>query len=184
MATAFSMASKEYIDRAIAEISAIDNPIVLECGAGLSTIKVSELLRQNDCGKLITLEDSLLWFEFMRSDLDSLGLTKFVNLFYAPLHNYVRGVTWYQTDHIFGMYDASIDALLVDGPAQWRSKDSNMRCDWFGLVARFLKPDAIVVIDDANRDRESIELLVSQNSDHLKFIDFDTKGKGTAVIKL
>lgn len=133
---------------------------VLECGSGLSTLVLGELLRQQGEGHLWSLEEDRDWHDIMQAILIRRGLDAYVSLIYAPRQaTTINGLTldWYASGAVESVEQEAgpIDLLLVDGPT---STTTFARYPALPTFAPLLKPDALVVLDDANREHEQMVL--------------------------
>jgi predicted O-methyltransferase YrrM len=129
--------------------------VVCELGGGLSTLIIGLTLKRLGHGRVISLDHDEHWAAATQRRVDVLGIGDLVSVLHAPLVEQRFGDEhrpWYDLEG--RLPDAPINLLVVDGPpgaldpaglARWPALPA--------LVAR-LAPDAVVFVDDADRDGE------------------------------
>jgi hypothetical protein len=130
---------------------------VLELGAGLSTLYLAKVLRQEG-GVLFSVEHDAVWMEMVAGWLRQEGLEDVVRLIYAPVDDEFEGsggLRWYRRDVISKeLADAKVKLLLVDGPPAHSRRLSLCRFPALPFLNRWLDDDFCVVLDDATRSGE------------------------------
>ncbi len=128
---------------------------ILECGAGVSTRVIARTLRTLGTGRLVTLEHDPHWAAEIRRILHAEGLSGFVEVVEAPLvPQPVQGgreLMWYRCD--LTLYGAPFDLVFVDGPP-WAQPEHPGREAALYTIAPFMRPGALLLLDDANREGE------------------------------
>jgi predicted O-methyltransferase YrrM len=129
--------------------------IMLECGAGLSTITSSLALERFGAAgaKLVTLEHDAAWAEESRRRLVQHGLDRIATIHHTSLAmNDVAGESrqWYDLRSV--TLPERIDFLVIDGPPAESSAMSRFPAG--PMLHERLAPGAIIVLDDADRPDE------------------------------
>lgn len=127
-------------------------PHVVECGSGSSTVWVASALKKRGAGHVTALEHDAAYAERTRAELTRRGLDAYATVITAPLVELPDepGRLWYDTSVLDGITD--IDVLFVDGPPA--STCEEVRRPAFPRFADRLRPGAIVILDDTNREQE------------------------------
>ena len=134
--------------------------IIVECGSGVSTIINSYLLEKiNENGQIYSLENDAHYASITEGNIEYHKLSSWASIIHAPISNFTladENWKWYATDFLQKL-PASIDLLVVDGPASTLQK--NARYPALPLLIKQLSTKAHIIVDDCNRteDRESIE---------------------------
>jgi predicted O-methyltransferase YrrM len=125
---------------------------VLELGSGASTVILGLALRRAGGGTLVSIDHDAAWAGQTRGWLADHGLGG-VRVEVAPL---VGDPPWYELPEMKGPFDL----LFVDGPPV----RTGPRARWPALsrLRSVLAPGAIVVADDADRDRDTIEAWLAE----------------------
>lgn len=129
--------------------------IVVELGSGVSTLVIGYLLERNGRGKLISIEHDKKYLNYALDAVRRHQLTEHVEVVYAPLtHSCIAGQPrlWYDPRFAQRFLAGSIDILLVDGPPAVVSELA--RYPAVPLLSEYLKKDALILVDDANRSDE------------------------------
>jgi hypothetical protein len=167
----------------------IRNPeLVVECGAGISTVLAGYILKGLDKGRLITLEHDPSWAERVKSWIIQHNLGDRVMVLYAPLTEHSiegRKVRWYDIDGIKNYLEGegirAIELLFVDGPPE--SIASDIRRPAVPLLQRWFGRNCIIIVDDTNRPAE--RRIVQ---DWCRFLEASSEWiateKGAAIIRL
>ncbi|HEY9151172.1 MAG TPA: class I SAM-dependent methyltransferase [Gammaproteobacteria bacterium] len=130
---------------------------VLELGSGASTLILGQILRKNGRGRLLSIDHDGAWADETRRHVKLLGLEDIVSVVDAPLNKQALGeqmVEWYDIPKSAIEQLGSIDLLLVDGPPQKHGSDVQARYPALPFLRGSLSKDALVFVDDANRDSE------------------------------
>ena len=129
--------------------------MIVECGSGTSTVYLAMALQRAEMfdTRIVSLDALEVFAEATRSQLDALGLDVRVDVRVAPLESVVLdGETfrWYSASVTEDLSD--IDLLVVDGPPG--ATGYMARYPAYPLLRDRLSSDAVIVLDDTNRDDE------------------------------
>lgn len=134
-------------------LSGPENPLIVECGSGTSTVWIAMALRERGGGKVISLEHDTDYADQTRRVLSDLGLSAYAEVRHAPLvtvqisgHDY----QWFDTAALSGLNDITL--LFVDGPPGYLGQ--MVRFPAIPLLAPQLGTGAWVVLDDIDRADE------------------------------
>ena len=129
--------------------------VIVECGAGVSTVLIAGLLKEVGAGRLYSIENDASYAKQIESRLERAGVADRVELIVAPLSRQTFGslvVDWYDRKVVDQRVSTDIDLVLVDGPqsVSWSSR-------WPALVALYpkLAPRATILLDDGRRRNET-----------------------------
>ena len=125
--------------------------MIIECGSGVSTLIIAYLLKQRGSGHLYTLEHDKVYAEKTRQQLLRNDLTDYVTIIEKEMSNYKlnnKEWLWYNISDLDE--DLKVDLLIVDGPPFQIQPKS--RYPAIPLLNKYLKNQAIVLIDDCNRE--------------------------------
>ncbi len=141
---------------ALNEVALAEPALVVECGAGISTLYLARLLAQRRSGRLVSIEHDGAWADWVRRTLAAEGLQERASVVLAPLHETADGQpSWYETARVdVAVGHGPIGFLLVDGPPAHAPGLGLARYPAVPHFATRLAPDAVVVLDDAWRDGE------------------------------
>ncbi len=154
--------------------------VIVECGAGASTIVQARMLQLQGAGKVWSIESFPDSLDFVRRQVERHGLSDFVELIHAPLMEQEidgRPCTWYDRKRIPEIQD--IDLLFIDGPPQYgMPKGSLMRYPALPVFLKGMKKGAIAVVDDGARhnEREIVRRWVEKFGVEATFYDSYIKG--------
>lgn len=132
---------------------------ILELGSGLSTLICSYGCHQNERGMVWSLDHEPPYLEKTRSLLEQHQLAGYSSLVNAPLtsteityHGTGKRISkrWYQLGELPD--DVSYDVLIVDGPPH--GTNAYARYPAMEKLYDRLNTNAVVIIDDTNRDDE------------------------------
>jgi predicted O-methyltransferase YrrM len=155
--------------------------LVVELGAGVSTVLVAEALRRNGNGRLVTLEHDAYWAGYARGELARRGLEAWAEVRHAPLEPLRLEASGEQPWYALGAVQdlAGIDLLIVDGPP--RRVAPLARYPALPVLRDKLAPGALVFVDDADRESEvrTVELWGSLGIRALERLPTKT---GTALL--
>lgn len=131
--------------------------VIVECGAGSSTVVNARMLqRLGEGGKVYAIESYEGSIAAARALIRRHGLESHVELIHAPLREQELGGyrhNWYDVKALPDIAD--IDILFVDGPAQYGQPDAILAR--YGALPHFIsrmRKGAVVVLDDASRATE------------------------------
>ena len=147
--------------------------LVVELGSGVSTLVTAK----SGARKVISIDNSEEFGGKTRELLKD-HKVRGVEIRIAPLRPYANGSDWYDTSTIKDL--KKIDLLIIDGPPG--SKNPEARMPAYAEFIAKLSPNAVVVIDDVNRDgeRKLAEIFAKALPNHL--LTLYPHEKGTAVI--
>jgi len=154
--------------------------VVVECGAGASTIVNARMLQLLGRGRLYTLESFDGSLDRVRATLKRHGLEEAVSLVSAPLREQTFGKwtgMWYDVKGIEDVRD--IDLVFVDGPRQHGMPK--------GVLARYgalpallprMRKGGLIVMDDGARAAEqtTIQRWVAEYGVQAEYLDGFAKG--------
>jgi predicted O-methyltransferase YrrM len=127
--------------------------LVVEAGSGISTVVTGYILQQLGGGKVVSLEDDEDFAARTQAAVRDHGLSKYADVRIAPLTPHeIDGRDWPWYDKRTWEDLGKIDFLTVDGPVGTISKLT--RWPAVPLLMAHLKPDAVILLDDANRPDE------------------------------
>ena len=149
--------------------------VVLDLGSGASTLV---LAKASPGAKVFSIDHLEEFASKTRSLLDDHQITN-VELRVAPLSPHPSGGDWYEASALSDI--DQIDLLFIDGPPG--SKDDKARHPALAHCLSKLSPNAVIVIDDANRkgERELADMFLhSLTGYELELLSHE---KGTAVLR-
>lgn len=155
----------------LAEAELYNSRVIVELGAGLSTVFLARYLHQcrGPDTRLISVDNDREWLEMIRRYLEREKLLHTVDLVHARRETWTEGiglapeesvepwqfeppVKWYAAESIRGaLGDDEIDLLLVDGP---RGSGTISRYPALVALAPHLAAQPTVILDDAQRAPE------------------------------
>ena len=156
--------------------------LVLELGSGASSVVLAAALDQNGRGRLVSIEQDAHYAERTRAALDLQGWSNVADIVHAPIADVTIVRTpwkWYDPTALTDL--DQIDMLIVDGPH--RELQRLARYPALPMLFDRLSPDAVIVVDDANRkdERAAIERWTAE-FDGLSVAVLESP-KGTAILE-
>jgi hypothetical protein len=134
------------------QVSIAEPGLVVECGAGISTLFLARLLRQRGRGRLVSVEHDERWVDWVARALAAEGLEGHALVVHAPL---TGEEGWYDRERVdAAVGDGPIGVLLVDGPPACSTELAGARYPALPHFAARLAADAAVVVDDLWRPGE------------------------------
>lgn len=127
---------------------------IVECGSGTSTVWMALALRNLGRGRIWSFDHDKRFAERTRQMLAAHGLEEWAEVQHAPLVTTAtpRGeFNWYDLDPL--EITPPIDLLVVDGPPH--TAQHHARYPALPVFAPYLAPDALIVVDDAQRTDEA-----------------------------
>ncbi len=127
--------------------------LIVECGSGVSTLLCAYALRKIGRGRVVSLDHEPRFAEQTRTLLSAHGVADWVDVAHAPLVPVeIGGAVWQWYDTASLKDVDGIDVLIVDGPPGNLQQQS--RYPAVPLLLDRLAPDAIILLDDADRKDE------------------------------
>ena len=126
--------------------------LVVECGAGVSTIWIGYILEQLGKGKLISIEHDPTWAERVGKWVQQHQLNQTIEIVKSELKEVLvkdQVMRWYDLDPILHHLDHPIDFLFIDGPVG--VSDPKARFPAIPLLQPYLSVSCIIMLDDACR---------------------------------
>jgi predicted O-methyltransferase YrrM len=140
---------------------------IVECGAGLSTFYIAQLLGAQG-GTLVSVEHDPRWAALTRRLLEAEGLEGHVSMIVAPLADTelsVDGSRWYAEQELGPVARVgALDMLIVDGPPAHEEGSRMARYPALPFFAPYLAEDSTIVLDDIRRRGEQ-EVLTRWESE-------------------
>jgi predicted O-methyltransferase YrrM len=133
------------------EVAFAEPALVVECGAGVSTLFVARLLRQRGRGRLVTVEHDAGWADWVGRTLRAEGLDGLASVVHAPLGE----DGWYDRAPLeAALGDELVGVVLVDGPPAHAPGSEQARYPALPFFLPRLAPGAAVLLDDLWRPGE------------------------------
>ena len=163
------------------EIALASRRTVVELGSGISTIVIGRLMAERG-GKVVAVEHDPEWAGWVRSQIDLERLSASTEVIVSPLEPHPAswdGAPWYSRRSV-ALLPESVDLLLVDGPPGYGDGRAHSRYPAMAALASRLSAQAIVILDDA--DREAEREIVARWSEECESWTFGIdEGLGLAV---
>jgi protein-L-isoaspartate O-methyltransferase len=156
-----------------------ERSMVVECGAGLSTLYVAKAVSMRG-GRLISFESDPAWREHIHEQIEELGLGSCVELVHAELSEWrgqERKYLWYNEQVVRERLGDGppVDLLVVDGPSG--SVCYHARYPAVPVIRSYLNNRYAVILHDIGRrqEQEIVELWGQELS--IEFInDYNARG--------
>ncbi|MDX1590495.1 MAG: class I SAM-dependent methyltransferase [Balneolaceae bacterium] len=136
--------------------------VIVECGAGISTIYVAALLKQigDEDRILYSIDHDENWLSIINKQLEEHDLLPYVKQVHAPLtHSEYcadSSLTWYDPKILEKAIDTEkIDLLFVDGPPANKEGFEESRYPALPFFNDRLSEEVTVLLDDADRKGEA-----------------------------
>ncbi|MES9971356.1 MAG: class I SAM-dependent methyltransferase [Candidatus Thiodiazotropha sp.] len=154
--------------------------LIMECSSGLTTLMLARCCQINGAGRVVSLEDGLVYAENTRRYIDQYDLADYARVVHAPLRKTVVDGDTYAWYALAAIPDAAIDMLVIDGPSGFIQKRS--RYPALPLCYSRLSESCAIYLDDASREDEQaiVELWKSGYPD-LKH-EFRETSRGCAIL--
>jgi predicted O-methyltransferase YrrM len=144
------------------EIMINGRKVIVECGAGISTIYIASLLKQigEEDRVLYSIDHDENWLSIIRRELEKKNLTGYVKQIHAPLtaseYCMDETLTWYDPEVIRSVIgNTQIDLLFVDGPPANKKGFAEARYPAGPFFRDNLSENATLLLDDADRKGEA-----------------------------
>lgn len=148
---------------------------IIEFGAGISTLAIANLFKKNSLNySLISVEDDMNWFNYVKSSLIKNNLEEHVNLIYAPLEKTslaLENNSWYSIKTLSENInnDLKFSLAIVDGPGAWKPEIRLSRYPALPYLINKLAENFSIYLDDINRKGEKKILSLWQKKYSMKF---------------
>ncbi len=137
------------------EIAFAERRRIVELGSGVSSIVIGRLLAQRG-GKLTAVEHVPDWAALVRRQVERERLQDFIDVVVSSLEPHPAswsGAPWYSRDSV-ALLPSDISLLLIDGPPGYGEGMTHSRYPALPALADRLAADALVFLDDADREPE------------------------------
>jgi len=136
--------------------------VIVECGAGISTVYIASLLKQmgETDRMLYSIDHDKNWLSIVQKQLKDNKLDSLVKQIHAPLihseYCHDESQTWYDPEKIRSKIGgATIDLLFVDGPPANKKGFEESRYPALPFFKDNLAENKTVLLDDADRRGEA-----------------------------
>jgi len=161
------------------------NQLIVECGAGISSVVLGYIIKQNGSGQVLSREHDEEYVPLAKERIARRGLSDYVEIIHAPLKEYSfhsKTWLWYDTGCFFPMLKAQIDFVLVDGPPgniQYMS-----RYPALPLLIDHLSDHCTLLIDDfARTDEKEMARKWMDEFSGFKLTNYRYTEKGAAIMQ-
>ena len=156
--------------------------VVVEASSGVSTILTGYCLEKNG-GRAVSLDHEAKYAGATNDGVALHRLGGYAQAFHAPLRPYNlsgREYLWYDVSPLETL-EGPIEVAVIDGPPANNQPDA--RYPALPLLMNRLSPDAVVLVDDADRpgEREMIRRWIEEYPEFS--VQFLPHEKGTAVLR-
>ena len=132
--------------------------MIVEFGAGISTLHVARLMQETQ-GTLVSFEHDRAWCEAVSSMIEQHNLTDSVKVIHAPLENCscsLDGCKWYNSNVVRRELAGKVlDGVIVDGPPANGSGIHLARFPAVPVTSEYLGDTFFIFLDDIGRSGES-----------------------------
>ena len=156
---------------------------IVELGSGASSLTTGMCLQNIGSGRLISLDHDIHYAENTRSLVNAAGLGEVCQIMYAPLVDFTienKVWKWYDFEKA-DLEERSIDLLVIDGPPT--AIQTNSRYPAMPILIDLLSDEAIIILDDADREDEqstASQWLNEYDELNREYLDFE---KGAYVFR-
>lgn len=170
-------ASPDFLKEILHQVIIGTPQVIVEVGSGVSSIILSEYLRQNDSSiNHIALDHLELYADQTRKKI----LNSKSRIVFAPLKEYtLNGKIWQWYDIECLSEIEQIDLLIIDGPPEYIQKLA--RYPALPLLREKISNKTVIVLDDTNRRDELKIIGLWRNELNLNYIYIPTE-KGTHIL--
>ncbi len=148
------------------EIAFADRKRIVELGSGISTIVIGRLLAERG-GKIVAVEHNQEWARLVRAQVERERISHAVEVVVSSLEPHSRswaGAPWYSRESV-ALLPGGVNLLLVDGPPGYGEGMTHSRYPAMSALADRLARDALVILDDADREPER-EIVARWSEEH------------------
>jgi len=157
--------------------------VILECGSGVSTLIISYCIKKLGSGHIWSLDHEKKYLDITRKNVQIHGLENYASVIFAPLKSIVidnKNYNWYETKSLKTI-PSKIDLLVIDGPP--RRYSSDVRYPALPLLYDYLSDDAVIVLDDANRQGEKEIINKWLELYNIFTYELNDTEKGTVILR-
>lgn len=122
---------------------------VLELGSGVSTLWMALAMRQQEHGRIISLDHEAEFAAITSSQLQSHGLAAYAEIIHAPLE-YSKAGYWYRMKEV-DISPRQVDMLFIDGPPAYKRDHKHARYPALDILKPYLAQGCLIAVDDAGR---------------------------------
>lgn len=134
----------------LADLQQRDQPIIIEFGAGQSTVILAAAIKHRG-GLLYSVEHDEAYLNLIRKQLEASGLAAFVRFILAPLTNSTNAPVIRSYDLQF-LPEVKVDLALVDGPPITNGPLARLLpLQW---CLNHLRANGAIFLDDSSRNAE------------------------------
>jgi predicted O-methyltransferase YrrM len=145
--------SPDFACELVREIASRRPGRILELGSGVSTLVGGYALESLGCGTLVSLEHDERWARKTAEDLRIHQLDRVAVVTHAPIVDVTIGPDTYPWYSLYGLpQEGLFDMLVVDGPPG--TLHPMARYPALPLLLDRLSPNAVIILDDADRPGE------------------------------
>lgn len=152
---------------------------IFEAGGGTSTIISAYSLQQLGSGHVYAVDHQEEFANLAQQELYHHDLTDYATVIHAPLVTVEIDGTewqWYDMSKLTDIDD--IDLMLVDGPPQYGSPSDMARYPALPLMHNKLNLDALILVDDADREEDKAMCLRWEEEFPLELLRYYEKSWG------
>jgi len=155
---------------------------IIEFGAGVSTLYIAKILKENG-GHLQTVEHDSEWIEIVKEMLRKNGTDDMVSFVHAPMNKCrlsLDGLAWYDEGALNSiMGDVQFDLVFIDGPLAYTKELRLSRYPALPFLMNLnkVKENVTIILDDINRSGEQEIIDLWEINFGFKFVKlFDEAG--------
>jgi predicted O-methyltransferase YrrM len=153
------------------DIVANQRKSIVEFGAGITTIFMARLMKQNGLSaKVISVEHNLEWINIIKDVLKKDATEQYVEFIHAELSVCEKSpynLSWYNEEAIFNQIkNKRFDLVIIDGPPVYNEYE---RYPALPFIFDYLGPNYSVYLDDVDRTGEKQILAKWEELKGMKF---------------
>jgi len=138
------------------EIMINNRQSILEFGSGISTILIARLLKRNQLStQVVSVEHDVNWCRLIQAQLKSEEAPNSVQIIHAPLLpcdiSWDNKLEWFNQQILKDYLIDDFDMIIIDGPPACNENLQFSRYPALPFIWDKLKPEFVVILDDANR---------------------------------
>ena len=141
------------INMILNEIVINNRQFILEFGSGISTLLIARLIKRNQLStRLISVEHDANWCHLIQAQLRAEEAPNSVQIIHAPLLPCDISwdkLEWFNPESLKSFDD--FDMIIIDGPPACNENLQFSRYPALPFIWDKLKPEFVVILDDANR---------------------------------